>query len=58
MIRCGSHRVFQWLSTAWAYTAKVLELMPPPAISQVATLNVETEASKPMKENAPADMAL
>jgi malate dehydrogenase (quinone) len=42
----------------WAYTAKVLELMPPPAISQTATPSADKEEAKPMKEKAPADMAL
>ncbi|WP_419713022.1 malate dehydrogenase (quinone) [Pseudomonas sp. NFX224] len=42
----------------WAYTAKVLELIPPPAISQVVTPNVEKEVTSPGKDNAPADMAL
>jgi malate dehydrogenase (quinone) len=42
----------------WAYTAKVLELMPPPAISQVATPDVEKEATSPAKDNAAADLAL
>ena len=42
----------------WAYTAKILELMPPPAISQVATPMAEKEENKPAKEKAPADMAL
>ncbi|WP_223525129.1 malate dehydrogenase (quinone) [Pseudomonas sp. A-B-26] len=42
----------------WAYTAKILELMPPPAISQVATPMAEKEENKPAKEKAPADIAL
>jgi malate dehydrogenase (quinone) len=42
----------------WAYTAKILELMPPPVISQVATPSAEKEEGKPMEEKAPADMAL
>lgn len=42
----------------WAYTAKILELMPPPTISQVATPIAEKEDGKPMKEKASSDMAL
>jgi malate dehydrogenase (quinone) len=42
----------------WAYTAKILELMPPPEISQVATPMAEKEENKPAKEKAPADIAL
>lgn len=42
----------------WAYTAKVLELTPPPAIGQTAAPAVEAEKPKAPKENASADMAL
>ncbi|PTT96587.1 malate dehydrogenase (quinone) [Pseudomonas sp. HMWF031] len=42
----------------WAYTAKVLELTPPPAIGQAAAPAVEAEKPKAPKENASADMAL
>jgi malate dehydrogenase (quinone) len=42
----------------WAYTAKILQLMPPPEISQVATPMAEKEQGAPVKEKAPADMAL
>ncbi|BFT62588.1 malate dehydrogenase (quinone) [Pseudomonas moorei] len=42
----------------WAYTAKVLELTPPPAIGQAVAPAVEAEKPKAPKENASADMAL
>ncbi|KAB0503694.1 malate dehydrogenase (quinone) [Pseudomonas moorei] len=42
----------------WAYTAKVLELTPPPVIGQAAAPAVEAEKPKAPKENASADMAL
>ncbi|MGY3175397.1 malate dehydrogenase (quinone) [Pseudomonas sp. TE12234] len=42
----------------WAYTAKVLELTPPPAIGQAAAPAVEAEKPKAPKENASVDMAL
>ncbi|WP_448107318.1 malate dehydrogenase (quinone) [Pseudomonas azerbaijanoccidentalis] len=43
----------------WAYTAKVLELTPPPVIGQVAApVTAPAEAPKAPKENAAADMAL
>jgi malate dehydrogenase (quinone) len=42
----------------WAYTAEILELMPPPAINQVASPEVEKEAIRPVKQNSSADMAL
>ncbi|WP_419709905.1 malate dehydrogenase (quinone) [Pseudomonas sp. NFX224] len=43
----------------WAYTAKVLELTPPPVIGQVAApVAAPAEAPKAPKENAAADMAL
>ena len=42
----------------WAYTAKVLELTPPPVIGQVAAPAVEAEKPKAPKENASTDMAL
>nr|WP_180207219.1 malate dehydrogenase (quinone) [Pseudomonas sp. SbOxS1]NYU07528.1 malate dehydrogenase (quinone) [Pseudomonas sp. SbOxS1] len=42
----------------WAYTAKVLELTPPPAIGQAVAPAVEAEKAKAPKENAAADMAL
>ena len=42
----------------WAYTAKVLELTPPPVIGQVAAPAVEAEKPKAPKENASRDMAL
>lgn len=42
----------------WAYTAKVLELTPPPVIGQVAAPAVEAEKAKAPKESAAADMAL
>jgi malate dehydrogenase (quinone) len=42
----------------WAYTAKVLELTPPPVIGQAAPVTVPAEAPKAPKENAAADMAL
>jgi len=42
----------------WAYTAKVLELTPPPAIGQAVAPAVEAEKAKAPKENAATDMAL
>ncbi|PMY56080.1 MULTISPECIES: malate dehydrogenase (quinone) [Pseudomonas] len=42
----------------WAYTAKVLELTPPPVIGQVATPAAPAEKPKAVKENAATDMAL
>lgn len=42
----------------WAYTAKVLELMPPPAISQAATPIDEKQEATPKHEQAAADLAL
>lgn len=42
----------------WAYTAKILQLMPPPAISEIATPIAEKEEGTSMKEKAAADMAL
>ncbi|QAY86957.1 malate dehydrogenase (quinone) [Pseudomonas arsenicoxydans] len=43
----------------WAYTAKVLQLTPPPAIGQVAApVAAPTEAPKAPKANAASDMAL
>ncbi|MBD9545143.1 MULTISPECIES: malate dehydrogenase (quinone) [unclassified Pseudomonas] len=43
----------------WAYTAKVLQLTPPPAIGQVATpAAAPAEAPKAPKANAATDMAL
>ncbi|MNX69700.1 Malate:quinone oxidoreductase [compost metagenome] len=43
----------------WAYTAKVLELTPPPVIGQVAApVTAPAEAPKAPKENAASDMAL
>lgn len=43
----------------WAYTAKVLQLTPPPAIGQVAApVAAPTEAPKAAKANAASDMAL
>ena len=43
----------------WAYTAKVLELTPPPAIGQAtAPVTAPAEAPKAPKENAATDMAL
>ncbi|MHC8286032.1 malate dehydrogenase (quinone) [Pseudomonas sp. XS1P51] len=44
----------------WAYTAKVLELTPPPVIGQVAVPAAPAAAEKPkaVKENAASDMAL
>lgn len=42
----------------WAYTAKVLELTPPPVIGQVAAPAAEADKAKAPKENASADMAL
>ncbi|OXR35695.1 malate dehydrogenase (quinone) [Pseudomonas umsongensis] len=42
----------------WAYTAKVLELTPPPAIGQAVAPAVEAEKAKAPKENAAAAMAL
>jgi len=42
----------------WAYTAKVLELTPPPVIGQAAAPAVEAQKPKAPKENASADMAL
>lgn len=43
----------------WAYTAKVLELTPPPAIGQaVAPAAAPTEAPQAPKANAASDMAL
>jgi malate dehydrogenase (quinone) len=48
----------QKVAEEWAYTAKVLELTPPPAISQAVAPAVEAEKAKAPKENAAADMAL
>ncbi|KAA0968804.1 malate dehydrogenase (quinone) [Pseudomonas sp. ANT_H12B] len=44
----------------WAYTAKVLQLTPPPVIGQVAVPAAPAAAEKPkaVKENAASDMAL
>ena len=47
----------------WAYTAKVLELTPPPVIGQAAVPAVPAvpaaaEQPKAVKENAASDMAL
>jgi malate dehydrogenase (quinone) len=42
----------------WTYTAKVLELTPPPAIGLAAPVAVPAEAPKAPKENAATDMAL
>lgn len=42
----------------WAYTAKVLELTPPPAIGQAVAPAVEADKAKAPKENAATDMAL
>ncbi|CAH0170204.1 malate dehydrogenase (quinone) [Pseudomonas frederiksbergensis] len=42
----------------WAYTAKVLELTPPPVIGQVAAPAAPAEKPKAVKENAATDMAL
>ncbi|MFS2072449.1 malate dehydrogenase (quinone) [Pseudomonas sp. CT11-2] len=42
----------------WAYTAKVLELTPPPVIGQAATPAAPAEKPKAVKENAATDMAL
>ncbi|VVP43202.1 Malate:quinone oxidoreductase [Pseudomonas fluorescens] len=44
----------------WAYTAKVLELTPPPVIGQAAVpaLPAAAEQPKAVKENAASDMAL
>jgi malate dehydrogenase (quinone) len=43
----------------WAYTAKVLELTPPPAIGQVAAPAAAPAApAKAPKANAATDMAL
>ncbi|QZP32277.1 malate dehydrogenase (quinone) [Pseudomonas sp. DR48] len=43
----------------WAYTAKVLQLTPPPAIGQVAApVAAPAEAPKAAKANAASDMAL
>ena len=44
----------------WAYTAKVLELTPPPVIGQAAVPAVPAAAEQPkaVKENAASDMAL
>ena len=44
----------------WAYTAKVLELTPPPVIGQAAVPTVPAAAEQPkaVKENAASDMAL
>ena len=43
----------------WAYTAKVLQLTPPPAIGQVAApVAAPAEAPKAVKANAASDMAL
>jgi malate dehydrogenase (quinone) len=43
----------------WAYTAKVLQLTPPPAIGQVAApVAAPAEAPKAPKANAASDMAL
>ncbi|CAN7407435.1 malate dehydrogenase (quinone) [Pseudomonas sp. V98_8] len=48
----------QKVAEEWAYTAKVLELTPPPAIGQAVAPAVEAEKAKAPKENAAADMAL
>ncbi|MGE8486148.1 malate dehydrogenase (quinone) [Pseudomonas sp. FP1740] len=42
----------------WAYTAKVLELTPPPVIGQAAAPAAPVEKPKAVKENAATDMAL
>ncbi|PQO99609.1 MULTISPECIES: malate dehydrogenase (quinone) [Pseudomonas] len=42
----------------WAYTAKVLELTPPPVIGQAAAPAAPAEKPKAVKENAATDMAL
>jgi len=43
----------------WAYTAKVLDLTPPPAIGQVAALaDAPAEAPKAPRANAASGMAL
>jgi malate dehydrogenase (quinone) len=43
----------------WAYTAKVLQLTPPPAIGQAAApAAAPAEAPKAPKANAASDMAL
>ncbi|QCY11971.1 malate dehydrogenase (quinone) [Pseudomonas sp. MPC6] len=44
----------------WAYTAKVLELTPPPVMGQAAVPAVPAAAEQPkaVKENAASDMAL
>ena len=43
----------------WAYTAKVLELTPPPAIGQIAAPTATSaEAPKALKPDAATDMAL
>ncbi|MGB6213050.1 malate:quinone oxidoreductase, partial [Pseudomonas mandelii] len=41
----------------WAYTAKVLQLTPPPAIGQVAA-PADADKAKAPKANAASDMAL
>ncbi len=45
----------------WAYTAKVLQLTPPPAIGQVAApaaAPADADKAKAPKANAASDMAL
>ncbi|MGF6487682.1 malate dehydrogenase (quinone) [Pseudomonas frederiksbergensis] len=42
----------------WAYTSKVLELTPPPAIGQVAAPTAPAAPAKAPKANAATDMAL
>jgi malate dehydrogenase (quinone) len=42
----------------WAYTSKVLELTPPPAIGQVAAPAAPAAPAKAPKANAASDMAL
>ena len=41
----------------WAYTAKILDLMPPPTLSQAITPMAEKEL-KPATGPTPADVAL
>jgi malate dehydrogenase (quinone) len=49
----------QRVADEWAYTAKTLQLAPPPAISQTATPAVVTPPTNPAAPTAPAhDMAL
>ena len=46
------------LTEEWAFTARVLDLVPPPVRSSAAKPAVEMEEGKPVSEDASVDMAL